>query len=198
MKHREGTSKYFVVTAVLFDDDEEAVACDNGIGDIRAQLEFPPYREFRFNSCSRKIREHFLRLVAEFQFFYLAVVIDKCKIHNQFLMREKEKFYNYMVGLVFENLKPRLNDAKVILDRNGGIKFRQELSKYLKKKICEPGGKSLLKKVKMDPSHSNNLLQLADMVCGAVARSFRIDKEDKGFYRNIIRERELDVSVWPK
>lgn len=62
----------------------------------------------------------------------------------------------------------------------------------------EKDGPTLIKKVRTEPSHSNNLLQLADMVCGAVARSFRPDKPDRHVYRKLIRHRELGVQVWPR
>jgi hypothetical protein len=125
------------------------------------------------------------------------VVIDKSRLLNQHL-KEKGAFYNYMIRLVFENAKPYLSAAIVVLDRSGGLEFRRKLARYLRKKICERGGKPMLKKVKMQPSHGNNLLQLADMVCGAVARSFRDDKADRFLYRNLLKERELQVEIWPK
>src|SRR5437660_11725998 len=101
MGSKEGTSKYFVVTAVIFEDHDEAMTCDRGINEIREKLKFPPRREFRFSHCERRIREQFLREVSIYQFFYLAVVVDKCKLTNEHL-RQKASFYNYMVRLVFE------------------------------------------------------------------------------------------------
>jgi hypothetical protein len=60
--------------------------------------------------------------VAAFQFFYLAVVIDKGELCNPHL-KQKESFYNYTVRLVFENAKPFLSNTIVVLDRSGGWGF---------------------------------------------------------------------------
>jgi hypothetical protein len=67
----------------------------------------------------------------------------------------------------------------------------------LKQDINSRFGTSVIKKVKAQQSHANNLLQLADMVCGAVARSFRAGKKEAGGYRKIIEPKELSVEIWP-
>ena len=46
--------------------------------------------------------------------------------------------------------------------------------------------------VKMEPSHSNNLLQLADMVCGAAFPSFDTTKADRMRFRRLVNYRELN------
>jgi hypothetical protein len=60
------------------------------------------------------------------------------------------------------------------------------------------GKNVLIRKVSMEPSHSNNLLQLADMVSGAVFRSFKTEKKNRMEFRRLLNARELDVQVWPK
>jgi hypothetical protein len=107
--------------------------------------------------------------------------------------QHKESFYQYTTGLVFENLKPRLLDAKVVIDRCGDRDFRQSLAKYLKRKINEGHGGVILD-VKMEPCHSNNLLQLADMICGAVARSMHPEKSNWEF-RGIVSHREWKAGM---
>ena len=57
--------------------------------------------------------------------------------------------------------------------------------------------KILIRKVQMEDSSKNSLIQLADMACGAVARSFS-DRKDAQSYRHIIRRKEAYVQVWPK
>ncbi len=166
----KGASAYFVVTAVLFEDHDEAKACDQKIDHIRKELGLSEWAEFHFNKS---------RLYGPgFQY--------------------KASFYKYTVNLVFQNAKPHLQEAIVVLDRSGGLEFRKQLATYLKKQLNEKGGPSLIKRVKTERSHTNNLIQLADMVCGAVARSFRTDKADHTVYRRIVQHRELKVQVWPR
>ncbi|MBI4463737.1 MAG: DUF3800 domain-containing protein [Acidobacteria bacterium] len=86
----------------------------------------------------------------------------------------------------------------MVIDRCGDRVFRHQIGKYLKRKInTREAGGNLIKKVKMEASHSNNLLQMADMVCGAVGRCFNSNREGKWEFRNLIKHRELNVQVWP-
>ena len=101
--------------------------------------------------------------------------------------------------MVFENAKQYLNQATVIFDGSGSKDFRRQLHSYLKRKINDRGKSfSYIKKVKMQDSSKNNLIQMADMICGAVRRSFRSDEKQDQQYRDIIRHREIYVQFWPK
>jgi hypothetical protein len=51
--------------------------------------------------------------------------------------------------------------------------------------------------VKIQDSLSNNLIQMADMVSGAIARSFT-DKPDAAEYRRLIKALEIYVQLWPR
>jgi hypothetical protein len=194
MKLNAGSSSLFIVTAVLFEDFDEANKCDAHIDALRAELGLSPYHEFHFNKCSKRIRSQFLDAVAPFDFFYLAVVVDKPKLQNPGF-QQKESLVKYASGLVFENAKPHLRDAIVVIDANGSKDFRNQLSVYLKKRVRDDAGYHLIKKVKTSRSHGNNLVQLADMVSGAVWRSF---KQEDDSYRQLVSARELKVEVWPR
>ena len=182
------------MTAILFEDHDEANECDARINAIRTELGLSPHYEFHFNKSDKRIRNQFLEKVAPFEFFYLAVVVDKPKLRNP-AFQKKESLVKYASGLVFENAKPHLKDAIVVIDANGSRDFRNQLSKYLKKRIKDDAGYRLVKKVKTARSYGNNLVQLADMVSGAVWRSF---KQQDGSYRGLVSARELRVQVWPK
>ena len=196
LKVAEGSSEYFVVTAVLFEDLDEATSCDKQVDVLREQLGWPSGTEFHFNRCRRSVRERFLLHVVPFQFFYLSVVIDKRKLSGPGFAFPNS-FYKYAVNLVFQNAKPYLDEATVVIDGSGDRRFKRQLQTYLKARINDDKVARRIKQVKIQQSHTNNLIQLADMVCGAVARSFRRDKKDHDLYRKIIRHRELRVQVWP-
>jgi len=166
-------------------------------GDPGMELGLPEHMEFHFNKSRRAVREYFLQHVAPYEFFYLSVVLNKRKLHGPGF-QYKASFYKYTVNLVFQNAKPHLRDAIVVIDRSGGQDFRRQLARYLKKRMNEKDGPSLIRRVKTERSHNNNLLQLADMVCGAVARSYRTDKDDQMVYRSLLRHRELRVQKWPR
>lgn len=197
MKLAGGSSDLFIVTLVIFNDNEEAQATDDRIRLLRRELGVNEIFEFKFNKMNRGLREAFLKTVSGFNFFYYGIVLNKAQLHGpgfQF----KQSFYKFTCSLVFENAKPHLSDATVVIDGSGSREFRLQLNTYLRRKINDRSSPPRhIRKVKMQDSHKNNLLQLADVVCGAIARSHS-DKSDAKFYRQLIAHREIYVQVWPK
>jgi mannose/fructose-specific phosphotransferase system component IIA len=100
--------------------------------------------------------------------------------------------------MAFNNCRENLQDATIVIDGSGSREFRQQLQTYIKGKINDKNDfRACIKKVKIEDSEKNNLLQLTDMICGAVARSFT-SKKDNPPYRSLIKRREGHVQFWPK
>jgi hypothetical protein len=196
MKGKAGSSAYFIISAVIFEENDAAEDCDAQIEALREQLFKGAHREFHFNKLSDRFREDFFRTIAPHDFFHISFALNKAKLYGPGF-QYKDSFYKYTANLLFENAKPYLRDASVVIDRSGNREFRQQLEKYLKRKINTDG--QIIRKVKSEPSHSNNLIQMADMVCGAIGRSFKEGTvEDRVRFRKMIGHRELDVQLWPK
>ena len=197
LKLETGSSEYFIVTLVAFEDNDEALAADQRIQLLKRELGLRPEFEFKFNKAKREFREAFLSAAARYEFFYLSIVINKTKLTGPGF-KFKESFYKYACSLVFQNAKPYLDSATVVIDGSGSREFRRQLGSYLRKRVNPAAGDTRhIGKIKIQESHKNNLLQLADMVCGAVARSCG-PKEDAPVYRQLIAHREIYVQLWPK
>jgi len=194
MKLGQGSSPFFVVTAVWFDDHEAAQSCDDAIGLLRKELGWPMNREFHFSHQNESIRKRFLTLAVKHDFFYMSFGLNKALVDGDGF-RVKESLTKFVSRLVFENAKPHLEEAIVVFDGSGAKEFRQQFANYLKRRINPTGGIRHIKKVKIQDSQTNNLIQLADMVCGAVTRSITHGDDQ---YRRLIRIRELRVQIWPK
>ena len=197
MKLGHGSSDCFAVVAVIFEDRGVALACNEAINQLRGQVGFAPQREFKFNKCSRQIREAFLQTTAQFPFVYHAVVLNKANLIGPGF-KYKNSLYKYPIKLVFENARSILKEATVYFDACGSREFTREVGVYVRKHMMGNDGTAGVRKIKAARSHGNNLIQLADMVCGAVARSFKIDKPDYLGYREIVKKREVRVQFWPK
>jgi hypothetical protein len=189
----KGSSRYFVITLVIFEENDEAEGCDQRITLLKRELHLPPVFEFKFSQLRKDQRTKFYEAIQPYSFFYYGIIIDKdpSKLWGKGF-EIKESFYKYTCSLVFENAKPYLKDAIVIFDGSGSREFKRQLTRYLRKKVG--GG---IRKVKIQASHSNNLIQLADMVAGAINRSLT-DKDDKLLYRNCLKPREMNVQTWPR
>ena len=142
------------------------------------------------------MREAFLKAVLPYQFFYYGIVVNKAELFGEGF-KNKESFYKYACGLLFENAKEKLEKTTVVIDESGRKLFKYQLAKYLRSKI-NTTDKKYIKKVKMQDSKKNNLLQLADMISGAINRSLGESKKNKNLFRDIVKAREIFVQVWPK
>ena len=194
-----GSSSHFVVAVVTFADHDEALACDDRITALRSQLKLPPYKEFHYAVNSKRLRKAFLETVAPFPFFYHAFGLNKDPkklVGPGFAY--KDSLYKFAARLTFENAKPYLNKAIVIIDETGNRKFRDELARYLRARIRDDGGGQIIKKVKLQRSSGNNLLQLADYVACITTRVINGTVEGVDFRRNYLATHELSLQVWPK
>lgn len=191
----QGSSEFFTVSLVVFEDHDEATACDQRIELLKRELGRDAKSEFHFKRNSDRVRESFIKAVAPYNFFYYGIVLNK-----KMLLREgfedKRSFYKYACGLVFENAKDKLDQAIVVIDRSGSLEFRSQLESYLKKKMNSDTKR--IKSVKMQRSCSNNLLQLADYVAGIINRHIEAKKKHANDYRKMVAHREINVNVWPQ
>lgn len=195
LQNRFGSSSLFVLSAVIFVDSLDAYECSRSIARLRARLLSNPNREFKFTKCSRTVRCEFFKTVLDFDFFYVSLAIDKNALIASELQMEAP-FYRFACKLLLDIAGPYINKATVTIDGSGRREFVLEIQNYLRSKVNTES--KIIQKVRMEASDSNNLLQLADMICGAVARSYRIDKEDRFIYRRLLLRKELEVVVWPK
>ena len=197
LKIDRGSSRYFSISLVIFQDNDEALACDQRIELLKRELSWKPKSEFHFKKNSDKVREAFLRAVSPYNFFYYGIVINKDpkKLWGEGF-RDKQSFYKYASGLVFENAKDKLENAVVTIDKSGSDEFRLQLARYLRTRVSS--SVKIIKKVKMEELYSNNLLQLADYMAGIINRSVTNTKKKSDSYRKLVAHREIRVQVWPK
>ena len=135
---------------VIFNDNDEAEACDTKIKIIRKELNLPENYEFHYKKDSDRIKKYFFEMIAPYNFFYYWIIINKELLISENL-HIKEPFYKYVCSLVFENAKEKINNATVIIDWTYNKDFEQSFQRYLKKKFNVKSDYRI-KKVKMQDS----------------------------------------------
>src|SRR3989344_3887436 len=131
----KGSTKYFIIAMVIFDDDLEAEKTAIAIKELRRELKWPDYREFRFYKSSRDIRLRFLEKIKHFNFRIRALVVDKSIIRSDELRANKDKFYAYFIKEVLKHSGPTIKDAKVKIDGSGDRIFRRNFLSYLRREL---------------------------------------------------------------
>lgn len=195
-KFTEGSSTYFVVTLVIFGSNEEAEKLSLRIDVLRNELRLPIDYEFHFFRNNVHIRRALLNVIKGYDFQFFSLVVDKRKLPGT-EYQSGSAFYKAFCGAAFGAVKPLLSEANVKFDASGGKALKKELASYIKHKVNEEGREGeRIKKISTQDSKSSNLIQVADMVSGAIYRSFQ-SEGDAGEYRNIIKHREYSVLQWP-
>ena len=197
LKAGAGSSRFITLVLVIFGDAEAARLAEERITALRRELGKAENFEFHFKDNSHDLRTAFFQAVAPLPFTYTGFVLDKGQLYAAGAARNT--VYADLCGLVFEEVREQLVEARVKIDRSGGQEFRRELVAYLKRKINDPqAAVKHIKRVDMPTSQGNNLLQLADMVCGAIARTYRADRREPMQYRKMIAHRETTVRRLPE
>ena len=198
LKMTQGSSKFMVVALVIFRDEDSAGKANERIARLREEINKPAGFEFHFKENSHAIREAFFRAIAPLEFRYTGLIADKARLQNAgYTFREA--FYRDACGEVFDHAAPLLQNAIVKIDRSGGLKFRQELASFLKKRLNETDqAPPRIREVIVPISKNDSLLQMADMICGAIARSCRAERQNDDTFRKIIAQREIPLRPWPE
>ena len=195
-KIEKGSSKFFVVSLVLFIDNEEALKCDQRIELLRNELNLPENYEFHFADNSKRVRQVFLEATSPYNFSVVAAVIDKDpkKLFGEGFY-VKSSFYKYACHMVLTNALPYLDKATLIIGKSGSTTFQGALRKYLRNKLNDHE-RSKIKKIKPQHSHHNNLLQLADYCVGISNRKAQNKKDWKEYYKYV--SAKITCQEWPK
>ena len=189
-KFRQGSSRYFVITLLLVDDP---LPFHEAVGQLRVSLGFQRDNEFKWVNSSKDVRWAFLRMVRQQDFTARILVIDK-ELMTTPHMRKRETFYNFLVQLVLKHGDDTIRDATLILDESvKSKKSKQHLTTYLRKQLNVNPEERKIREVRYHPSHSDNLIQAADMLTGAIYTHYHRGNSE---YLDFIRVKISDLWVW--
>jgi hypothetical protein len=173
----KGSTPVFTVAMVIFADGQAAAQTERVISGAQARLRVKP--EFKFTKASDPVRDGFFAAVCRCPFLVRAIVVRKEAIYSPHLRTDKEDFYRFFVRQMMAYDGGELDQARVVIDGSGEREFRRKLGSALRRQVGQK-----LKEVRFSDSRSDQLVQLADMCAGAIARSYRSDRgSDAGRWR---------------
>lgn len=187
-KIEKGSTPYFVVAMVIFDNFKEAETTSALIETMRKALGVKP--EFKFSKLSDDRKDQFFRAVTDRNFRVRALVVPKAALYSRKLRTDSDSFYNFFVKLLIKFDDGLLQNASIKIDGSGDREFKRSLDRYLRAQI----GPGKIRKFRFVDSRSDNLIQLADMCVGAISRSYRPDARDHhDRWRRMLRKRIQNV-----
>lgn len=187
-KISRGSSPHFIIAAVIFDEELDAEKAAVELKLLRRELGLPDHYEFHFNGSSEAIKAAFLKRAAANNFRVRLIVFDKSVIYSEELRTTQSSFYNYAIKCLLKDAQANIRDATIKLDGRGDRGYKKAAETYLRQQLNQKDNR-VLKKFKYVDSKKDILIQLADMVSGAVYRSLQKDRHDSGKYKRLISKR---------
>src|SRR3712207_4510470 len=173
-KFDRGSSRYFVITLLLVDDP---IPMQAAIDDLRERLGFTRGNEFKFYRSSEKVRLAFLDMLRRQAFMARVLVVDKTLVGRPGL-HEREAFSASLVRLILQHDEGTIADAMVVLDESFmGKKSKQDLATYLRRALNTDPLAPRIRGVRYHNSRSDNLIQAADMLSGAIYARYHRSEE---------------------
>lgn len=191
-KFHRGSSRYFIIGLIMVADP---VPLHQAIDNLRLRLGLPEDHEFKFARTHHEGRVAFFEALRPSPYQVRCLVVDKSRLTSASL-RIKERFYNYLVKLVLEHDFGTITNARLVIDESFKDKAKKmHLTTYLRRHLNVDTGSGARKitGIAYHESHRDNMLQAADMVVGAIARSY--EKGDRQ-YHQLIRKKIQDEWIF--
>jgi len=182
-KFGQGSTNYFGIAAVFFDDDLDAEEAALKIKRLRRSLCWHDLHEFKFRKTSGSIRKQFLETVRSLNYRVVIALIDKRNVNDIKLQENPSEFY-YNVILRTLQIGDGFVKANIIIDGKKGIDHRRKVKSFFRKNLPEFS----VNKISFRDSQKDSLIQLADMIVGAAMHSLE-KRDDSKDYISIIEKR---------
>ena len=176
-KFEHGSSSHFIIALAVFADQLDAEDTALRIKRLRQSLGLKESFEFKFNKMSNAHRYQFMTAVREAPFSIRALVVDKRGFQNNPLVGRKDTFYQHFVAQLLAWNSAAIRNATLRVDGQGEREFKKAFQSNLRQSIAA----GALKKLTFVNSKGDNLIQLADMLAGSIARKYNPRHRDPSY-----------------
>ena len=189
------SSPYFVVAMVLV-SEEEAQNIGRTIEQLKADQR-KPSMEFHFAKTDDRTREKFFVAVGKHDFQVVASVCNKSRIQSLKDNHAGLLLASFAATLEHAREKGLLNACAIKYDEAGNNAFQRKLSSSLLAQVNGQEAGRYVKRCDPQKSTGNNLIQIVDMICGAIARPYNKPERESRDLLKLIKHRVDSVLEWP-
>lgn len=192
-----GSSELFVIACCVFETSVFAESTAEKVRLLRDELGRSKLSEFKFSKTKLDLQQTFFKALDPDLFFVRAIVVDKRKMYSEYLKTNHESFYNYVIQLVLANSDGTIEGASVKIDGTGSRDYRTAARKYLLAEVNK-SGTQFIRKVGYVKSHSDFLIQVADMFAGCIRRSNDVTDKNQAIYKAMLEPftRQPKADFW--
>jgi hypothetical protein len=164
-KFEKGASRYFVVALVATDEPDTIRSM---MQDLKITLRLPDQYEYKYHKLSSfKMKRLVFTALSQARFSAWALIVDKTSLMDSFKFLSSKDFYLYFVTELIQRIPDHdQQGATLILDEFGeNPNIALSVRKFLKTRGIAIGFKRIIAR----DSKKEPLIQLADLIAGAVA-----------------------------
>ena len=182
-KFNRGSSRYFVIACVIFNNREASEITSQVLHSLKREMSWNQNREFKFHRANDGQKELFFNSIKNSPFKIRAIAIDKYKIKEAITIQQ-HSFYLQTIIRVLDNYT-NMNKAQIYLDGKENRNFQKQSSAKIRKVLNQY--QQRMTEFRFVDSKRNILIQMADMVAGAIDAKFDPNKRMKKDYLEIIK-----------
>lgn len=194
-KFNAGSGEHYIVAAVVFYDETQRLACENGLTLLREELGLPRNVPFHFKSDNPTIRNAFVRRACE-STFDAAIVSARKREVDQTAFKARNSMHLNAVETLCKTIRSWIpSDCRKIIvehDSKGGS-FLEDRIRKVSRKALKTADRRRQITVRVSRS-GNRLIQLADAIAsGTFQAEFNGHRQYFELFKQKIRERPK----WP-
>ena len=184
---RTNTSQ-FILAAIIVNNEEVKKSLEDEINQFRKRLGWNELDEFKFAKTNKKILTELIDSLKGTNYIAYAVIINKNDVDPNYNTNGKNSLY--MRALKELLLKIGKNNQDIKIDGTTDKSNSKALRKYLRQNLREKG--VLSANIRFVDSRKEPIIQLADIVAGAVARSYK-EKTDAQKYLKLLKNKIISI-----
>lgn len=191
---KEGASRYFLVLAVLVDQDD-VPELEERVDDVRAK--FFGSGEIKSSRLRDERRIQIIDALRDLPFRFYAVAVDKARLNKDGGLVYKRSFIKFANGRLYNALFHHLHELTVFADGHGDDAFIESFRKYL----LEHHAPDLFSqpRVEIVDSKAHVLVQLADFLVGTAAKLYedKVNGASRRVFLDFLHEKRIRIDEWP-
>ena len=190
-KFNKGSSDYLVIACVIFDTPVRAEYTAASIKILKENMGWKQEREFKFHRANDVQKISFFNTMKSHSFKIHAVITDKKNLHNR-NNHSSESFYGYMVKAALDGYI-EMDLARICLDGSGNKNFKRKSTANIRQAINKNSRR--MAEFRLVDSRDNVLIQLADMIAGAINAKFDTSKKYKEDYISMLHNQIESIQL---
>jgi len=180
-----------VIGAIVIDSRKELSGIEQRFKNAFAAIGRPQDHELKTSGLSVVKHARVLHELSLLQYQWAAACFDKRKLKSAGF-NDPKTFYKYALQFLIGDLLTIAWEADVVIDESSTPEFQSQIEDYLRDQNSGLPV-SRLGKVKFTDSSKNRIVQLADLIAGAVRRSVDGEREPL----DEIQHQQLTLQYWP-